>query len=55
VFSETLKDHNTAVANWRRIEQELKAKQAGTPVRTTTPTGAPVPEPGSEAAKKATR
>lgn len=27
IFSETLKDHNSAVANWRRIERELVAKR----------------------------
>ena len=27
VFSETLKDHNTAVSNWRKVEKEIRAKQ----------------------------
>lgn len=27
VFSETLKDHNAAVANWRKIEREIRARQ----------------------------
>ena len=27
VFSETLKDHNAAVANWRKTEKEIRAKQ----------------------------
>ncbi len=27
-FSETLKDHNAAVANWRKLEKELRARQA---------------------------
>jgi UPF0755 protein len=30
VFSETLDQHNVAVANWRRIEQGIRAKQAET-------------------------
>lgn len=28
VFSQTLEEHNAAVANWRRIEREIRAKQA---------------------------
>ncbi len=28
VFTQNLKDHNAAVANWRKIEQEIRAKQA---------------------------
>jgi UPF0755 protein len=31
VFSENLKDHNAAVANWRKVEKELKAKQDAQP------------------------
>ncbi len=27
VFTATLKDHNTAVQNWRKVERELRAKQ----------------------------
>ncbi len=30
-FTTTLKDHNTAVQNWRRIERDQKARQAGQP------------------------
>ncbi|MGE0630145.1 MAG: aminodeoxychorismate lyase, partial [Hyphomicrobiaceae bacterium] len=26
--SETLKDHNEAVANWRKVEKEIRARQA---------------------------
>jgi UPF0755 protein len=29
-FSETLKEHNAAVANWRKIEKEIRARQADT-------------------------
>ncbi len=28
VFSKTLKEHNAAVANWRKIEKDIRAKQA---------------------------
>jgi UPF0755 protein len=28
IFSATLKDHNAAVANWRKLEKEIRAKQA---------------------------
>ncbi len=28
IFSETLKDHNTAVQNWRKAEKEIRARQA---------------------------
>lgn len=28
VFSQTLEEHNVAVANWRKIEKEIRAKQA---------------------------
>jgi UPF0755 protein len=28
VFSNTLKDHNAAVGNWRKIEKEIRAKQS---------------------------
>jgi UPF0755 protein len=36
-FSETLKDHNTAVANWRKVERDAKAARA-----VVTPPAAPV-------------
>jgi UPF0755 protein len=37
-FSETLRDHNAAVANWRRLEREAKAaKEAQAALGTTTP------------------
>ncbi len=28
VFSATLEEHNVAVANWRKIEREIRARQA---------------------------
>ncbi len=28
IFSETLKDHNTAVSNWRKTEKDIRARQA---------------------------
>jgi UPF0755 protein len=28
IFSETLKDHNAAVSNWRKLEKEIRARQA---------------------------
>ncbi len=28
VFSQTLEEHNVAVANWRKVEKEIRAKQA---------------------------
>jgi UPF0755 protein len=31
IFSETLKEHNAAVANWRRIERELAARKTSQP------------------------
>jgi UPF0755 protein len=27
IFSDTLKDHNAAVATWRKVEKEIRAKQ----------------------------
>lgn len=31
IFSATLKDHNAAVANWRKTEKEIRARQAAAP------------------------
>lgn len=31
VFSATLKDHNTAVTTWRKVEKDIRAKQATSP------------------------
>jgi UPF0755 protein len=34
VFTTNLKDHNAAVANWRKAEQDIRARQANAPVKT---------------------
>jgi UPF0755 protein len=34
IFSETLKEHNAAVSNWRRTEKDMRAKQALTQAQT---------------------
>lgn len=31
IFTSTLKDHNNAVANWRKVEKDIRAKQAEQP------------------------
>jgi UPF0755 protein len=31
IFTATLKDHNAAVANWRKVEKEIRARQAAAP------------------------
>jgi UPF0755 protein len=51
VFSETLDQHNVAVANWRRIEQGIRAKQAETAV-TTVPAVPAAPLVGAPAAQQ---
>jgi len=51
VFSETLKDHNAAVANWRKVEKEIQAKRDATPAKpgvspvTTAPAAPPARTP----------
>ena len=58
VFTQNLKDHNAAVANWRKIEQEIRAKQAAAangkaaakaaqPAPITSPTPDPVQTPAT--------
>ena len=58
VFTQNLKDHNAAVANWRKIEQEIRAKQAAAangkaaakaaqPATITSPTPDPVQTPAT--------
>jgi UPF0755 protein len=37
VFSQTLKDHNAAVVNWRKVEKEIRAKQTEAATRTVLP------------------
>ncbi|MCC7251265.1 MAG: endolytic transglycosylase MltG [Hyphomicrobium sp.] len=50
IFSATLKDHNTAVANWRKLEKEMRARQAAAaadkdgPAEAATPAANPVTE-----------
>jgi UPF0755 protein len=44
IFSATLKDHNAAVANWRKAEKEMRARQAATAEGATGPAGNPVTE-----------
>jgi UPF0755 protein len=44
VFTSTLKDHNAAVVNWRKVEKDIRAKQSATATRAVSrpaPGGAP--------------
>ncbi len=41
VFSDTLKEHNAAVSNWRKVEREMRAKKAAE----ATPAAAAIPLP----------
>lgn len=53
VFSETLKDHNAAVTNWRKIEKEIKTnKQETAPVKGAAPTVINTPAAQGAAAKQ---
>lgn len=45
VFSETLKDHNTAVKDWRKIEKDMRARQNEKAAARVAPAAAPEPEP----------
>ncbi len=46
VFTQNLKDHNAAVANWRKVEQEIRAKQATAAVgKSALKAGQPAPAP----------
>jgi peptidoglycan lytic transglycosylase G len=49
-FSETLKDHNSAVAKWRKIEKELRAKRKAAEVA---PLPTDLPVASSDAARAA--
>jgi UPF0755 protein len=50
-FSETLKEHNSAVQNWRKIEREAKKEEAAaTAAGTTRAVSRPAPPPGQTAA-----
>ncbi|MBX9925358.1 MAG: endolytic transglycosylase MltG [Hyphomicrobiaceae bacterium] len=55
-FSETLKDHNAAVANWRRIERETKAaKDAERSQAAAAPAGSAIPLPAAGAPSQGVR
>ena len=57
VFSETLKDHNAAVANWRKIEKEIRSRQAdvvSSKAGGANAAGLPVPATASVSAEPAT-
>jgi UPF0755 protein len=64
VFTTNLKDHNAAVANWRKAEQDIRARQVTPPAKAPAAAGktaapapvAPTPEPAAapEAAPAAT-
>jgi UPF0755 protein len=45
-FSETLKEHNAAVSNWRKVEKEMRAKEQGAPAT------AAQPQPGTLAVSR---
>jgi UPF0755 protein len=47
-FSDTLKEHNAAVATWRKTEKEIKAKQEQTK-QTSEPGGDAIPNPPAQA------
>ncbi len=47
-FSESLKDHNAAVANWRKVEKDMRAKEAQQPAGTRAVVRN-APAPGSKA------
>jgi len=50
VFSETLKDHNSAVAKWRKIERAMRAQKAAEVPPTPTAEPVPVASTASKAA-----
>jgi UPF0755 protein len=57
IFSDTLKEHNAAVATWRKTEKEIRAKQDqqvnADPAPTTAPADDAIPNPPAEAPKAA--
>lgn len=53
IFSTTLKDHNAAVANWRKAEKEIRARQAETE-KEAAPAGTAAAEPAKPAANPVT-
>ncbi|MGE3231001.1 MAG: endolytic transglycosylase MltG, partial [Hyphomicrobium sp.] len=48
IFSTTLKDHNAAVANWRKMEKDMRAKQAAGDADPETPAGTAAKNPVAE-------
>lgn len=48
VFSDTLKEHNAAVSNWRKIERKIRARQRAAAAKAKNA----VPVPGSDGAEK---
>jgi UPF0755 protein len=52
VFSQTLKGHNAAVSNWRKIEREMRAKQEAE-AKATAASAAALPLPAGKAAPAA--
>ena len=53
VFTTNLKDHNAAVANWRKVEQDLRAKQAAAAGAKAAGKATPLPPPAPTAASEA--
>src|SRR5262249_39808442 len=56
VFSDTLKEHNAAVSNWRKVEKERAKKEEATAPATATPApsaAAPTEAPPAQAAPDA--
>jgi UPF0755 protein len=52
-FSASLKDHNSAVQTWRKLERDAKAKQAEQQAALPVPTSLQNGDGGAEAAKRA--
>ncbi len=53
VFTTNLKDHNAAVANWRKVEQDLRAKQAAAAGAKAAGKATPLPPSAPTAASEA--
>jgi len=47
VFSDTLKEHNAAVSNWRKVEREMRAKKKAEAAAAAAAAAAAVPIPSS--------
>ena len=50
-FSETLKDHNSAVQKWRAVEKQTKAKQGASDTSDQDTAAAPIPQGAGSAPK----